>query len=403
MGEAMAEARGRPLLSGLPPPAPDRLMILMAQFRDDPRPGKLDLGIGVYRDAEGRTPVFRAVKRAEAAILAAEETRAYVGFTGDPAVTETMAEAVLGPALAAEAAGCPTTGGTGALFALGRLAASARVGARIWLPDPTWINHASLLTAAGLTCETYPWLDAAGRELDFEAAAAALAQVPAGDLVMLHACCHNPSGADPDAEGWARIGALAAERGWTPFFDVAYPGLGRGWEVDLAGLRAVAAAAPETLAAVSGSKSFGMYRDRAGLALVISRAAEGREAALQALAVINRNSVSFPPWRPGEVMRRILTDPDLRADWEAELAEMRARITGARAALAGALARRGLSGWGFLDAQQGMFSLLGLSDAQVAELRERHAIYVMARGRINVAGLSDADAERFAAALAEVL
>jgi aspartate/tyrosine/aromatic aminotransferase len=392
------------MLEALPPPAPDRLMILMGMFRDDPRPGKIDLGIGVYRDSEGRTPVFRSVREAERRIAEAEEPRAYLGFTGDPAVVETVAERVLGPERAARATGCQTTGGTGALFALGRLAALARVGARVWLPDPTWINHASLLTAAGLTCETYPWLDAAGRELDFEAALAALDQVPAGDLVVLHACCHNPSGADPDAAGWARIAEAAAARGWIPFFDVAYPGLGRGWDEDLEGLRIVADAAPETLLAVSGSKSFGLYRDRAGVALALTPSAEARRATLQALAVVNRNSVSFPPWRPGEVMRRILADDALAADWAAELGEMRARIAGNRRALAEALARRpGGQGWTFLDDQRGMFSLLGLDEDQVTRLREEHAIYVMPRGRINVAGLAASETERFAEALLAVV
>ncbi|SRR6056297_318423 len=391
------------MLEALPPPAPDRLMILMGMFRDDPRPEKIDLGIGVYRDAEGRTPVFRTVREAERRIAESETTRAYLGFTGDPAVVATMAERVLGPDRAARATGSQSTGGTGALFALGRLAALARVGARVWLPEPTWINHASLLTAAGLTCETYPWLDAAGRELDFEAAVAALEQVPAGDLVVLHACCHNPSGADPDAAGWARLAAIAAERRWIPFFDVAYPGLGRGWDEDLAGLRTMVDAAPETLIAVSGSKSFGLYRDRAGVALVVSPTAEARRAAGEALAVVNRNSVSFPPWRPGEVMRRIFADDALAEDWAAELAEMRARISGNRRALSEALARRpGGGGWSFLEEQRGMFSLLGLDEDQVTRLRETHAIYVMPRGRINVAGLAASETERFAEALLSV-
>lgn len=392
------------MLEALPPAAPDRLMQLMAAYRDDPRPGKMDLGIGVYRDAAGRTPIFRAVREAERRLGEEETTRAYLGFTGDPAVVAEVAAAVLGPTRAGLAAGCQSTGGSGALFALGRLAGLARVGARVWLPDPTWINHASLLAAAGLSSEVYPWLDPAGRELDFEAAAAALEEVPAGDLVILHACCHNPSGADPDAAGWARIAEIAARRGWTPFFDVAYPGLGAGWDADLAGMRAVIDAAPEALVAVSGSKSFGLYRDRAGVALVVTREAGARRAAEQALAMINRNSVSFPPWRPGEVMRRVLADPALAADWAAELGEMRARIAGNRAALAAALERRqGGREWAFLAGQRGMFSLLGLDEGQVTRLREDFAIYVMPRGRINVAGLSEGDAERFAEALLAVV
>lgn len=392
------------MFEALPPAMPDPVMAVMARFRDDPRPEKMDLGIGVYRDAEGRTPVFRAVREAERRIAEAEETKVYTGFVGDPAVTEAVAAQVLGAGRMDAVTGCQSTGGTGALYVLGRLAAQARPGARCWIPKPTWINHASLLSAAGLEMVEYPWLDAAGRELDFAAAEAALAQVPAGDVVVLHACCHNPSGADPDAAQWARIAELAAERGWIPMFDVAYPGLADGWEEDLAGLRLVVDAAAEAMIGVSGSKSFGLYRDRAGVALVVSRDAKVRGAARASLALLNRNTISFPPWRPGEIMRVIVQDEGLTADWQAELGEMRDRISGARRVLAEALARRpGGQGWTFVQDQKGMFSLLGLTAAQVDRLRDEHAIFALGPGRINVAGMPHDQADRVAEALLSVV
>ncbi|MEM6742463.1 MAG: aromatic amino acid transaminase [Pseudomonadota bacterium] len=392
------------MLEALPAAEPDTVMAVMARFRDDPRPHKVDLGVGVYKDADGNTPVFRAVRAAEARIAGAEVSKVYTGFTGDPAVTERVAEALLGPERLDRVAGCQSTGGTGALYVLGRLAAEARPGLRCWLPTPTWINHASLLGGAGLAMTPYPWLDAAGRELDFEAVAEALEKVPAGDLVILHACCHNPSGADPSPAQWARLADIAARRGWVPFFDVAYPGLADGWEEDLAGLRLMVDATEEALIGASGSKSFGLYRDRAGVALVVNRDAGTRAAATASLALANRNTISFPPWRPGEIMRVILEDEALRADWQDELAEMRARLAAARRALAQARAARpGGEGWTIVADQKGMFSLLGLSDAQVARLRDEHAVFALGPGRINVAGMPLDQADRIADALLSVV
>ncbi|MEM1313498.1 MAG: aromatic amino acid transaminase [Pseudomonadota bacterium] len=392
------------MLEALPPAEADTVMAVMARFRDDPRPEKIDLGVGVYKNAEGATPVFRAVREAERRIAEAETTKVYTGFTGDPAVTERVALELLGPERMARVTGCQSAGGTGALYVLGRLAAEARPGLRCWMPTPTWINHASLLGGAGLEMTPYPWLDPAGRELDFEAVAEALEKVPAGDLVILHACCHNPSGADPSAAQWARLADIAARRGWIPFFDVAYPGLASGWDADLAGLRAMVDAVPETFIGASGSKSFGLYRDRAGVALIVSNEAKDRAAATASLALLNRNTISFPPWRPGEIMRAILDDDALRADWLAELGEMRDRITGNRRALAQALARRpGGQGWTFVEDQKGMFSLLGLTDAQVTRLRDEHAVFALGPGRINVAGMPLEAADRIAEALLDVV
>ena len=391
------------MFEALPPAEPDRILALIALSRDDPRPEKIDLGVGVYRDSLGETPVFRAVRAAEARLLEAERTKTYLGLIGDPEVCASLGRRVLGDDLLARAAVCQSTGGTGAIFALARLAQAARPGLRAWLPCPTWPNHANILRAVGLATAEYPHLDPAGRELDFPAMAAALETVPAGDLVILHGCCHNPSGADPSAEQWRTLAEIAGRRGWIPFFDLAYPGLGRGWDEDVAGLRALCAAVPEALVAVSGSKTFGLYRDRAGAAFALAGNAADRGRAQDTLAAINRNVHSMPPWRGGAVIRTVLDDPELCADWAGELETMRRRIAANRARVAQALARRpGGQGWSFVGAQQGMFSLLGLSDAQVTELRERHAVYVVPGGRVNFAGLGEGQEDRFAEALLAV-
>lgn len=391
------------MFEALPPAEPDRILALMGLLRDDPRPDKIDLGVGVYRDPDGRTPVFRAVRAAEARLLEAETTKTYVGLTGDPEVCAALGARVLGADLLSRAASCQSVGGTGAIFVLARLAALANRGARAHLPTPTWPNHPEILAAAGLGLAAYPHLDPAGRELDFPAMAEALERVPAGDLVVLHGCCHNPSGADPSPDQWAAIAEIAGRRGWVPFFDLAYPGLGAGWDGDVAGLRAVCAAAGEALVAVSGSKTFGLYRDRAGAAYALAADTAGRGRAQETLAAVNRNTHSMPPWRGGAVIRTVLEDPELHADWAEELEGMRLRISANRRRMAEALARRpGGQGWSFVGDQKGMFSLLGLSDAQVERLRREHAVYVVPGGRINLAGLVEGQEDRFAEALLAV-
>jgi aspartate/tyrosine/aromatic aminotransferase len=392
------------MLENLPPAEPDRILGLMAAFRQDPRPEKIDLGVGVYRDESGETPILRAVHEAERRLWAAERSKVYTGLLGDVAFTDLLGREALGDALAARAAACQSTGGSGALFSLARLMREAAPGATVHIPRPSWPNHAPLLQAAGLGVAEYPWLDAAGLALDFPALSEALDRLGPSDAVILHACCHNPSGEDPGPAQWDEIAAIAARRGWLPVFDAAYLGFADGWEADCAGMRAVLSAVPEGLVAVSCSKNFGLYRDRAGAAYAVIEDAERRARTLEALAGINRSIQSMPPDHGGAIVRIILGDASLRADWRAELDAMRDRLADNRQALAAALAARpGGQGLTFVGDQRGMFSLLGLSEAQVSELRQRHAIYVVPGGRINVAGMSRRQPERVAEALLSVL
>ncbi|SET50823.1 amino acid aminotransferase [Oceanicella actignis] len=390
------------MLEQLAAAEPDPIIALIAAFRDDPRPDKIDLGVGVYRDAAGRTPVFAAVKAAEERLWREQDTKTYLGLEGDRAFVDAAAELALGADGAARATGAQAVGGSGALFALGRLAKRANPEATAHLPDPTWPNHRNLLGAAGLKLASYPYMR--GGALDFDAMRAALERLGAGDVVVLHACCHNPTGIDPTPEQWAEIGRIAAGRGWTPLFDMAYLGFGQGLEPDAQGMRAVLAAVPEALVALSFSKSMGLYRDRVGAALVVTGDADARARAQAALAAINRETFSMPPDHGAAAARLTLTDPALRAMWIGELDAMRARVAANRAALASALARATNDArWARLAEGRGMFSTLELDAAQVRALRERRGVYMAPGGRINFAGLDPARADQAAAAIAETL
>jgi aromatic-amino-acid transaminase len=392
------------MFARLDPPEADPIIRLMGQFAADPRPGRIDLGVGVYRDAAGRTPVMAAVAAAEERILAAQETKGYLGLAGDPGFLAAMRGLLLGDTVdPARCAAVATPGGSGAIRQLLELARLAAPDATVWVSRPSWPNHAAIADAVGMRLREYAYLDPAGA-VDGAAMLADLAGAAPGDVVILHGCCHNPTGADPDAAAWAALTDLAGRRGFVPFVDVAYQGFGEGVEADVAGLRHMAARLPELLVAVSGSKSFGLYRERVGVAMAVcaDAGAAGRVAA--ALASLNRRNYAFPPDHGARVVTTILTDPVLRADWEAELATLRARVTANRAALAAALAEAtGSDRFGFLTGHRGMFSLLGLTPGQVARLREDHAVYLVADSRINLAGLTPGTVPALARAMAAVL
>ncbi|SFH65926.1 aromatic amino acid transaminase [Albimonas pacifica] len=387
----------------LPKAEPDAILALMARFREDPRTDKIDLGVGVYRDETGATPIFRAVQAAEERLVAAQTTKTYVGLPGDLKFCRLLGEELLGRPLASESAMVQAAGGSGALYILAAFIRRAAPATRVWLPTPTWPNHPNLFRGAGLALGDYPWLDRAGRALDFAAAAEALEKLGPGDAVLLHACCHNPTGVDPTPEQWAEIGAIAARRGWLPVFDMAYAGFGDDWERDCAGMRTVIGRVPEALMAASCSKNFGLYRERAGAVYAHTAEPSRRQAAQDGLEAVTRMVYSMPPDHGGALVRAVLEDADLAADWRAELTAMRERINANRRALAEALAARpGGQGWGFIAEQRGIFSLLGLDRAQVDRLREVHGVYAVAGGRVNVAGMRIGDADRVAAALLDV-
>ena len=370
----------------------DPLLALIGLFRADERAGKVDLGVGVYRDETGATPIFRAVKAAERRLVETQPTKAYVGPEGDPVFLErlwalTTGEAGRGRATAA----LQTPGGSGAL----RIAADlmARMGVKgIWLGLPSWPNHASIFKAAGLEVVTYPFFDIPSQTVLFEQMMDALSGAAPGDAVLLHASCHNPTGAGLSAEQWRAVSELIAARGLLPLVDIAYQGYGRGLDEDAAGLRTLLAAVPEALVAVSCSKSFGLYRERTGAIYAACGSAETALSVRSNLAALARTSYSRPPDHGAAIVATILGDEALKADWMAEIETMRLRIASIRERLA-----TGLSGrWQVLTAirdQEGMFSLLPLEEADVLKLRAEHAIYMPTSGRINIAGLKSAEVD----------
>ena len=385
-------------------PKPDAILQIMALYREDPRPAKVDLGVGVYKDDTGNTPVMRAVRAAERRLADSQTTKTYTALVGDPVFHAAMADLLLaGTVPAARLAAAAATGGTGAVRLALELVQRAHPGATIWISDPTWPNHPLLAQACGLAWKPYRYLDAETGALDRDGMWADLAQARPGDVVLLHGCCHNPTGVDLTLDDWHRMGRFLTERGLTGFVDIAYQGFGEGLDADAAGLRHLAATQERLIVAASSAKNFGLYRDRAGVALIVLPEAE--KAAVQAtLAGLNRASISFPPDHAGRIVSTILTDPALRADWEAELAEMRVRVNALRRALAEALRDLTHSDrFGYLADQRGMFSLLGGTDAQIARIREEFGVYIVNGGRINMAGLTESSIPQVARAIASVL
>jgi aspartate/tyrosine/aromatic aminotransferase len=385
-------------------PEPDKIIRLMQAFRDDARVGKIDLGVGVYRNPAGQTPVMRAVKAAERRIWEEQESKAYVALAGDAGFHDAMRDLLLGDAVSKERlAFAATPGGTGAVRQALELVKMVRPGATVWLPAPTWPNHLAIVQTVGLQQREYRYYEFDTGALDRDGMMADLAQVAAGDLVLLHGCCHNPTGADLDVSDWERLADLIAARGATPFIDVAYQGFGAGLEEDAAGLRALVTRLPEALMAASGSKNFGLYRDRVGIVMAVGVDA-GRAAALQGtLAWLNRQNFAFPPDHGARVVQTILADTELRRDWATELDGMRRGMADNRQALAAALRDATRSDrFGFLAQHRGMFSLLGLSPEQVAQLRDEHGIYLIDDSRLNIAGLTEATIPVVAEAVAKV-
>lgn len=391
------------MFQSLPVQPADPILALMAAFRDDPRPGKIDLGIGVYKNTAGVTPVMRAVKAAEEKLWREQETKSYIGFLGDPGFNDAMIRLVLGDALPrANIAAAATPGGTGAVRQAFEAIREANPDARVFISDPSWVNHASMLDHVGLARVNYRYFDAETRGIDFDGMMADLADLRAGDVLLLHGCCHNPTGADLNAVEWQAVRALMADRGVLPMIDIAYMGLGDGLEADAQPVRDLVAELPEALIAVSCSKNFGLYRDRAGLLMATAQDASLVPRLTDTLAHLNRQNFSFPPDHATRIVSTILDDPDMAQDWRNELDEMRARIQLVRQGLAAELQRiTGSDRFAFLAQHRGMFSRLGASPDQVAMLRDRHGIYMVGDSRMNVAGLTDASVPVVAAAIAE--
>ena len=390
------------MLEALNPQPQDKILQLIAMFREDARTSKIDLGVGVYKDPTGLTPVMRAVKAAERRLWETETTKTYTGLAGEPAYNAALVNMILGAGFADRAASVATPGGTGAIRQALELIRLATPGAAVWLSNPTWPNHPSIIKYLGMKMAEYRYFDAATRGVDFDGLKADLAQVAKGDVVLLHGCCHNPTGANLDAAQWAEVADILAARGAIPFIDLAYQGFGDGLEEDAAATRLIAARFPEVLIAASCSKNFGIYRERTGILIALTE--PSRKAVVQGnLNFLNRQNYSFPPDHGARLVTMILEDAALTADWKAELEEVRLNMLTLRTSLAEALRRATNSDrYDFVAHHRGMFSRLGLSEAQVVELREKHGIYMVGDSRINIAGLNAKTVPILAQAIAAV-
>jgi aromatic-amino-acid transaminase len=378
----------------------DALLAIIGLVNADPREDKIDLGVGVYKDAAGNTPILRAVKAAEKILLDTQETKTYLGSEGDVRFVALMKEMAFGAARARDEriVGLQTPGGCGALRLGAELIKATGSDARIFVGQPTWPNHVPLIGSVGLPFVDYPYYDKAAKAVTFDRMMDALEDARAGDVVLLHGCCHNPTGADLSLDQWKAIAALVSERGLVPFIDFAYQGLGHGLEADAEGARLVVDAAEQALVAHSNDKNFGLYRERTGSLFVKGANAEQAKIIASNLTVMARTSWSMPPDHGAAIVRVVLDTPELAADWHAELKEMCARIRSLRSRIAASDPRLA-----YVEDQNGMFSMLPLSAEAITDLRTAESIYLAGSGRFNVAGLSDHNVDRFAAAVAKRL
>ena len=375
----------------------DKILALGQAFREDPRETKIDLGVGVYKTPEGVTPVMRAVKSAEKQLWESETTKAYTALAGDPAFADAMIALVLGDAVARDqVSAIATPGGTGAVRQAFDLIKMASPGARVFVSDPTWPNHLSILAHMGIEVVMYRYFDPETVGVDF-------AGMRAGDVVLLHGCCHNPTGANLNMTEWRAVVDLLNARGALPMIDIAYQGFGDGLEADAAAVRFVAENCPEMLIAASCSKNFGIYRERTGILMAVAQDRALQKVTQGNLAYLNRQNYSFPPDHGARLVTMVLTDSALRADWQSELEEVRLGMLKLRESLAAELQRlSGSDRFGFIAQHRGMFSRLGATPEQVERLRADHAIYMIGDSRINIAGLNARTVPILAKAMIEV-
>jgi aspartate/tyrosine/aromatic aminotransferase len=386
-------------IGGLTPVKSDSLLALIDLANADKRPEKIDVGVGVYRDAAGNTPILKVVKEAEHRLWQTQQTKSYLGGRGDVRFAELLRPILLGEhAGDKRIAGLQTPGGNGALTLGFRLIQAANPGARVFVGTPTWPNHVPIVRGCELEIVEYRHYDREQRRLCFDAMMGKLSEAKAGDVVLLHGCCHNPTGADLSPAQWAEVTAAVAGRGLIPFVDIAYQGFGEGLAPDGAGLRGMLAQCDEVLAAQSCDKNFGVYRDRVGSLWIKTASESATQTAMGHLLQISRQMWSMPPDHGAAAVRIVLDDAELNVAWQAELEGMRERIVTLRQRLAAAD-----PAFDYIEHQKGMFSMLPLTPERVLELRERHAIYMADSGRFNICGLADHQVDRFAAAVLEVM
>jgi aspartate aminotransferase len=397
-----------PLFQELKQLKPDAILGVMGKFRADPSPSKVDLGVGVYRDLSGNTPVLSSVRRAEREVLAAQSTKSYVAPAGREEFNAAVEELVLDTAHAARrdrrARTVQAPGGCGALRLGAELIRAAAPAVTVHISDPTWGNHTPLLGSSGLRLERYPYYDTAANSLRFEAMIERLERLPSGDVVLIHACCHNPTGADLDPHQWQALAELLKRRRLVPFLDLAYQGFAVDLDTDAAGLRLVTEQVPESLVAISYSKNLGLYRERVGALIAIGENPTRADAMLSHVLQIARGMYSMPPDHGAAIAAHIFGNASLKREWLEELDAMRTRIADMRALLALELRQAtGAGTFDFIRTQRGMFSLLGVSPEVVERLRDRHHIYMTADSRMNLAGIMPHNASYVAAAIAAEL
>ena len=402
------------MFQSISPAPPDAIFGLNEAMRRDDRPGKINLGAGVYKDESGQTPILGVVKAAEKRLLDEEATKSYLPIDGHPAYAERVRRLVFGGEHAAlkdeRIATVHSPGGTGALRVVAELLRTVGAAAgkipTIWLSSPTWANHPKIFAAAGLETKTYAYYDAAKRDLDLDGMLSSLEAVQAGDVVVLHGCCHNPTGVDPSPEAWTEIAELVAKRGAVPLVDFAYHGFVHGLDEDAAVVRRMAEQAEEMIVCTSFSKNFGLYAERVGAAHLLTGSAEQTRALLSRAKICVRTNYSNPPVHGAAVVATVLGDEGLTATWHDELAAMRGRIQDMRQALADGLDGRGVhlhdEGNGFVVRQNGMFSFSGLTPEEVERLQAEHAVYILKSGRINVAGITPTNLDQLCDAIAAV-
>lgn len=368
----------------------DGILALMQMYKDDPRQTKIDLGVGVYKDATGLTPIMGAIKLAEKQLWEQQDTKVYTRLAGDPAFSDAMIDLVLAESLARESvASVATPGGTGAVRQAFELIQLARPDARVFVSDPTWPNHISILNYLGIEIVRYRYFDEESRGVDFDGMIEDIQTAKPGDVILLHGCCHNPTGANLNMTEWRAVVDVLNDTGAVPMIDIAYQGFGDGLQEDAAATRLVASSVPECLIAASCSKNFGIYRERTGLLMALSQNTEARKLHQDTLAFLNRQNFSFPPDHGARLVTMILNDDALRANWMAELEEVRNSMLGLRSQLASELQRlSGSDRFGFIAQHRGMFSRLGTTPDKVEQMREKNGIYMVSDSRMNIAGLN---------------
>ena len=392
----------------LPPLAPDPILGLSAAYKEDTNPDKIDLGVGVYKDEKGNTPILTSVAKAQRILLEKETSKAYISPQGNQGFIDGMLSLLLGESsqvrIANRVAAVQAPGGCGALRILSELLVRCSDKARVWVSDPTWANHIPLIGSAGLQLETYPYFDKETASIRFDAMMETLKKTEKGDVVLLHGCCHNPTGADLTREQWDAVLELAQDRGFLPFIDVAYLGFGDGLDADAYGVRLMAENLPEVIIAASCSKNFGLYRERVGLAAVISKNSAVKDITQAQLQLMARGIYSMPPSYGGALVDIILSDKGLNDEWVTEVDAMRNRMQTLRTLLVDKLKENGAqSDFSFIERQKGMFSFLCISPQQVQEMRDKHSVYFVDSSRVNIAGINKQNVDKLARALVSVL